>query len=937
VLPPVAEPAAAAAVAAAAAPHPFVLPPLDEVAACCPPLVLAIPPQMLPAVGQALAGLFSALSGTDPAPWCRLALFCRCVLVRPPRRGRALAGELRRRLALWNAGHIAELWEAAQAEKRVVATAGTALPPNTTVSALGEPCTAPLPRDAEHLRSSSLDPSAVRRSLFWAREGALSRAVSALSAAVPAPENETTFAALEALHPVSPAFALPAVADTMTPEGVSLREVRSALHSFSRFSAGGLSLLTPRILLACASVPGSVLLEALRRPATLFVCGLVPAPVRPFFFGARLTALKKPKGGVRPVACGDVLRRLAAKVLCARDKPLLRALLEPHRQVGVAVPGGADVAATLARCVFPGAPCSLKMDFSNAFNSVHRGAILAACHDLLPVWFPHVSAAYGEPSWLYFGSQRLQSAGGVQQGDVLGPALFACVLRGVAASARAASPPLAAEVWFLDDGFVAGEPAAVAMFAERIEVEGARVGLALNRAKCEQFGCAAVPGVPLVPREAFVLLGVPCGPRADAVSWASSVAEAIAARCAAIAALPEAHVALVLLRQCGAFAMANFALRAVGPCVAWKQLDLAVRTAAEQILGPLGDAEWSIAQLPLSSGGLGLRPTAPFAALALAAASCASALRVRSWWPGVSADPALAFLALPSAVPASLHAPIGAALRVWTDALPDGAAAVVAPKYQRLWSGSLSVMLTETAVASLPPGQRAIVAAHAAPLASGWLAPCPAPEASPMAAAELWFSTAECLALCRRRLGLSACTPSPATPCPLCLRASACDDHLLSCMAGGLRKRLSDRVVDAVAAIISGGGSSVAKEPACFPSAPSRRADLLFRLGGSVPIAADVAISHVVLGTPDAYCVRKEAVYGPLAAAAGIRFVPVVFDTAGGVSSAAGELLRAAAARWGRRFDVHPGHAAHLALASLNRVLMRGVAGLLLRGLAAAA
>jgi hypothetical protein len=155
-------------------------------------------------------------------------------------------------------------------------------------------------------------------------------------------------------------------------------------------------------------------------------------------------------------------------------------------------------------------------------------------------------------------------------------------------------------------------------------------------------------------------------------------------------------------------------------------------------------------------------------------------------------------------------------------------------------------------------------------------------------------------------------------------------------MSGGLRKRLSDRVVDAVAAIVSGGGSSVTKEPTCFPSAPSRRADLLFRLGGGVPIAVDVAVSHLALGCPDSYCARKEDTYGPLAAAAGIRFLPIVFDTAGGVSSAAGELLRAAASRWGRRYDVHPGHASHLALSSLNRVLMRGVAGLLVRGLLAA-
>jgi hypothetical protein len=60
-----------------------------------------------------------------------------------------------------------------------------------------------------------------------------------------------------------------------------------ALHSFSRFSAAGLSLLCPVALLSCSELPGSQLIAALRRPLDLFVAGLVTAPVRPFFFGAR--------------------------------------------------------------------------------------------------------------------------------------------------------------------------------------------------------------------------------------------------------------------------------------------------------------------------------------------------------------------------------------------------------------------------------------------------------------------------------------------------------------------------------------------------------------------------------------------------------------------------------------------------------------------------
>ena len=44
--------------------------------------------------------------------------------------------------------------------------------------------------------------------------------------------------------------------------------------------------------------------------------GNVPFELRPYFFGAKLIALKKPDGGLRPIAVGNTFRRLSAK--CAR-------------------------------------------------------------------------------------------------------------------------------------------------------------------------------------------------------------------------------------------------------------------------------------------------------------------------------------------------------------------------------------------------------------------------------------------------------------------------------------------------------------------------------------------------------------------------------------------------------------------------------------------
>jgi hypothetical protein len=274
--------------------------------------------------------------------------------------------------------------------------------------------------------------------------------------------------------------------------------------------------------------------------------------------------------------------------------------------------------------------------------------------------------------------------------------------------------------------------------------------------------------------------------------------------------------------------------------------------------------------------------------------------------------------------------PLEAALQVWDEPLLEGTETTF-PRLQKGWSDVVVEDLTASAMAALDEPGRRNTAAHSAPLSAGWLCPAPVPVASFLTLE--WFSPAETLALCRHRLGLSACSALPGSLCPLCGREAVTDDHMLKCMSGGLRKRLSDKVVDSIAAVLRGGGSAVSKEPTCFPAAPARRADLLFRLSGPKPIAVDVAITHAYLGATDKYCEFKNKIYAPLAEAAGIRFLPVVFDTAGGISTEALALLKAAATRWGRRYDVHPSHAVTLAIASVNRALMRGVAQLLLRGL----
>eukprot|EP00854_Cymbomonas_tetramitiformis_P006324 gene6324-biopygen6365 len=55
---------------------------------------------------------------------------------------------------------------------------------------------------------------------------------------------------------------------------------------------------------------------AIKHACAQLVSNRVPGSILPWLMGACLVALLKPGGGVRPIACGEVLRRLTGKVVC---------------------------------------------------------------------------------------------------------------------------------------------------------------------------------------------------------------------------------------------------------------------------------------------------------------------------------------------------------------------------------------------------------------------------------------------------------------------------------------------------------------------------------------------------------------------------------------------------------------------------------------------
>ena len=117
---------------------------------------------------------------------------------------------------------------------------------------------------------------------------------------------------------------------------------------------------------------------------------VLPIQARETLFGGRLVALQKKDGGVHPIAVGYTLRRMAAKCANAHVIKSRSEALQPI-QVGVGVSGGAKAAIHAMRSLVSTMPDDyviVKLDFTDAYNSLRRDAVLETVADKMPELYP---------------------------------------------------------------------------------------------------------------------------------------------------------------------------------------------------------------------------------------------------------------------------------------------------------------------------------------------------------------------------------------------------------------------------------------------------------------------------------------------------------------------------------------------------------------------
>ena len=153
----------------------------------------------------------------------------------------------------------------------------------------------------------------------------------------------------------------------------------------------------------------------------------------------------------------------------------------------------------------------LKLDFENAFNSLHRDKMLKAVKELAPSLLPYVHSSYSYSSLLFLGDKTLESAEGVQQGDPLGPLLFCLSIHQLTTQLTSHF-----KVFYLDDGSLGGNVDGVLHNLSIVEEIAGQLGLRLNRGKseviCQDPGTlekflSAAPGFEVTFFEKVTLLG----------------------------------------------------------------------------------------------------------------------------------------------------------------------------------------------------------------------------------------------------------------------------------------------------------------------------------------------------------------------------------------------------------------------------------------------
>ena len=218
---------------------------------------------------------------------------------------------------------------------------------------------------------------------------------------------------------------------------------------------------------------------------------------------------------------------------------------------------------------------------------------------------------------LRFGSHRVESTAGVQQGDPLGPLLFSLTLLELLDKIGEING-ISLSTWYLDDGIFIGKKASILQEFSRL---GPDLGFHLNLSKCEIFwppGDQTFIDFPpeisrVLTTQGWVeLLGSPIfGLEGFMDNSVKSKVNKVLSMQSHLSDIDDAQIELHLLRSCLSLCKINYLLRTIPPdliTTSYNLFDSGLHQSLESIIhSSLDDTSMLQASLPISFGGLGLR------------------------------------------------------------------------------------------------------------------------------------------------------------------------------------------------------------------------------------------------------------------------------------------------------------------------------------------
>ena len=232
-----------------------------------------------------------------------------------------------------------------------------------------------------------------------------------------------------------------------------------------------------------------------------------------------------------------------------------------------------------------------------------------------PSIYNWVIYCYGDESLLDYDGFTIQSSCGVQQGDPIGPLLFALALNMLVEKINA-SCSLPIHIWFFDDGTLVGCKAELLKALNILSIEGKQYGFEVNFEKCELFwpsdtDLSEFPSeIKRIPTAGVELLGSYIGCPESQERFLQKKTLEIIALLEILPELNDAQIEFAILKNCLGVCKINHLLRSLPPIPSHSihVFDQHQRVCLERIISrSLTDLQWQLAIIPTTSGGLGLR------------------------------------------------------------------------------------------------------------------------------------------------------------------------------------------------------------------------------------------------------------------------------------------------------------------------------------------